>query len=203
MPLRKSPILTPALLAANRSNAQKSTGPSTRRGKAQSCLNRLKTGQRPGVYRGLWLGLLHARPGAVGRMADALLTRERAAHPLFAEVVHLARWAEDAVATDERFFREFAAPPVGMAGANAGQEPAEVKAGSTLTLAREIGQSEKMLDNNVRSRKVIESTRNNDIMSRCSTDILSSLTPVLTEKRPLGVTKVTFAMRFGRQCWGR
>jgi len=44
--LRKSPTRTPALLEAIRRNARMSTGPRTVRGKAQSCLNRLKTGGR-------------------------------------------------------------------------------------------------------------------------------------------------------------
>jgi hypothetical protein len=44
--LRKSPTWTPAFLEAARRNALHSTGPCTRRGKAQSCLNRLKTGER-------------------------------------------------------------------------------------------------------------------------------------------------------------
>ncbi len=44
MPLRKSPTRTPAMLAANRANALKSTGPRTARGKAQVALNRLKHG---------------------------------------------------------------------------------------------------------------------------------------------------------------
>jgi hypothetical protein len=46
MSLRKSPTRTPAFLEAIHRHAQKSTGPWTVRGKAQSCLNRLKTGAR-------------------------------------------------------------------------------------------------------------------------------------------------------------
>ncbi len=38
MPLRKSPVRTPALLAANRANAQKSTGPRSPQGKARVAL---------------------------------------------------------------------------------------------------------------------------------------------------------------------
>ena len=45
MPLRKSPVRTPALLAANRANSLKSQGPRTRRGKARVCLNALKHGR--------------------------------------------------------------------------------------------------------------------------------------------------------------
>jgi hypothetical protein len=45
MPLRKSPVRTPSLLAANRANCLKSTGPRTPRGKARVCLNALKHGR--------------------------------------------------------------------------------------------------------------------------------------------------------------
>ncbi len=45
MPLRKSPSRTPALLAANRANAKKSTGPRTAQGKARVSLNALKHGK--------------------------------------------------------------------------------------------------------------------------------------------------------------
>lgn len=45
MPLRRSPQLTPALLAANRRNALKSTGPRTVRGRARVAMNSLKHGR--------------------------------------------------------------------------------------------------------------------------------------------------------------
>jgi hypothetical protein len=45
MPLRQPPTLTPALLAANRRNAQKSTGPRTEEGKRRVRLNGLKHGR--------------------------------------------------------------------------------------------------------------------------------------------------------------
>ena len=45
MPLRKSPLSTPALVAAWRANARKSHGPKTIRGKARSSLNALKHGR--------------------------------------------------------------------------------------------------------------------------------------------------------------
>jgi hypothetical protein len=107
MSLRKSPTRTPAFLEAIRRNAQQSTGPWTVRGKAQSCLNRLKTGERSRVYRRLWWGLLHAPPCAIERTACALLTREQAAHPVFAELVDLSLWAESMTAMDNRQLREF------------------------------------------------------------------------------------------------
>jgi hypothetical protein len=46
MALRKSPVRTAALLAANRANAQKCTGPSTPEGKARVALNALKNGRK-------------------------------------------------------------------------------------------------------------------------------------------------------------
>jgi hypothetical protein len=44
MSLRKSPTRTPALLAANRANAQKSTGPRTPEGKNRVALSALREG---------------------------------------------------------------------------------------------------------------------------------------------------------------
>ena len=46
MALRRSPLLTPASLAARRANALKSTGPRTERGKQRTRLNRLLHGGR-------------------------------------------------------------------------------------------------------------------------------------------------------------
>jgi hypothetical protein len=45
MPLRKSPVRTPAFLAANRANARKSTGPRTPQGKARISFNSFKHGR--------------------------------------------------------------------------------------------------------------------------------------------------------------
>lgn len=52
--LRKSPVRTPALIAANRRNALKSTGPRTVAGKARVALNGLKNGR--------YASHLHRRP---------------------------------------------------------------------------------------------------------------------------------------------
>ncbi len=51
MSLRKPPTLTSALLAANRRNAQKSTGPRTEEGKRRVILNGLKHGLRSRSFR--------------------------------------------------------------------------------------------------------------------------------------------------------
>ncbi len=45
MSLRKSPRITPAMLAANRANAKRSTGPRTQVGKARVALSALKHGR--------------------------------------------------------------------------------------------------------------------------------------------------------------
>jgi hypothetical protein len=46
MPLRKSPVRTPALLAANHANARKFAGPRTPMGMAQACSSRFKHADR-------------------------------------------------------------------------------------------------------------------------------------------------------------
>jgi hypothetical protein len=94
MSLRKSPTLTPARLQANRSNARKSTGPRTARGKAQSRLNSLRKGRRSALHRKFVELMLWAPPCSVDRTAQALLTPEQAAHALFAEMVEMFRHAE-------------------------------------------------------------------------------------------------------------
>ena len=102
MSLRKSPTLTPARLAANRRNAQKSTGPRTARGKAWSRMNGLRTGSRSPAYWALWRALLEAPPGAIDRVADEVLTPEQASHPLFGSLVDQARQVEVQVAQSIR-----------------------------------------------------------------------------------------------------
>jgi len=88
MSLRKSPRMTVARLEANRRNAQKSTGPRTARGKAQSRLNSLRAGGRSHLVDGLYRALILAPPGTLEQSVAALVTPEMAAHPLFAEALH-------------------------------------------------------------------------------------------------------------------
>ena len=51
MPLVKSPTMTPRKMAANRANAQKSTGPRTAAGRRFAMLNRLRHGARSRAFR--------------------------------------------------------------------------------------------------------------------------------------------------------
>lgn len=102
MSLRKTPTMTPARIAANRRNAQKSTGPRTARGKSQSRLNGLRNGWRSRIYLHLYNALMDAPPCAVERTARAVLTREEAAHPLLADLIELFREAEMRVVEDFR-----------------------------------------------------------------------------------------------------
>ena len=76
MSLRKSPTLTPALLAANRRNATKSTGPRTAQGKAWSRLNGLRYGRRSHHYMGFINALMDAPPGMVNVVAQRLLAED-------------------------------------------------------------------------------------------------------------------------------
>lgn len=66
--LRRSPRLTPSLLAANRANALKSTGPRTARGKRKSSANAFRNGRRTSPR--LWLRTLSRR-----ELADVLAFR--------------------------------------------------------------------------------------------------------------------------------
>jgi len=89
--LRKSPTMTPARLEANRRNAEKSTGPRTARGKAQSRMNGLKSGWYSHFYQNFVQGCLDFPLGAVDEAARALLTPEQRAHPVFAKAVETLR----------------------------------------------------------------------------------------------------------------
>ena len=105
MSLRKLPTLTPALLAANRRNAQKSTGPRTRQGKAWSRLNRLKSGGDSPQYVSFLHSLMNAPPGQMGSTAEALLRNLEVRHPQFVEMAELAIQAEIEVCTEARLQR--------------------------------------------------------------------------------------------------
>ncbi len=106
MSLRKSPTLTPALLAATRRNAAKSTGPRTARGKAWSCLNHMKHGGRSREYVNLLKVLLEAPPGRVAATADALLASMPALHPLFIELAELCIQGEIDICAEFRRISE-------------------------------------------------------------------------------------------------
>ena len=115
MSLRKSPTRTPALLAANRANAQKSTGPRSPEGKARAALNALRHGLRArvsfshldrsprareeltGLYNALYAALL---PGAAG--VDVL--KEIAAR-VWALKQGAAQWAASRKEREEWFAR--------------------------------------------------------------------------------------------------
>jgi hypothetical protein len=94
MSLRKSPTLTPALLASNRRNAKKSTGPRTARGKAWVRLNRFRHGMRSPEYVNYLKALFDAPPGQVGVTAQALLSSKQVHHPLFMEIAQMSVQAE-------------------------------------------------------------------------------------------------------------
>jgi len=111
MSLRKSPTLTSARLEANRRNAKKSTGPRTAQGKGQSRMNSLRTGGRSALHENFFLLLLDAPPCCVDRVAQALLTPEQAAHPLFAETVDMFRRAENEVVAMSMYKPPCAASP--------------------------------------------------------------------------------------------
>jgi hypothetical protein len=103
MSLRKSPTLTPALLAANRRNAQKSTGPRMAGGKARSRLNSLRKGTRSPLYRDLMEAMFYAPPGRVAQTARLFLSPEATSHPMIARTVELFVQAEvEVVRTSER-----------------------------------------------------------------------------------------------------
>lgn len=101
MSLRKSPTMTPARLEANRRNAKKSTGPRTEGGKAQSRLNSLREGGRSALRHDSLLALLEAPPGKMAQVAQAIMNPEQAAHPLFVEMVTIARWADGQASMQE------------------------------------------------------------------------------------------------------
>lgn len=100
MSLRKSPTRTPALLGANRRNAQRSTGPRTTLGKAHTRLNGLRKGTRSPFYRNLLEVLFNAQPCRMEQTAKAVLSPEAAAHPMIARTVEVFCQAEAEVARE-------------------------------------------------------------------------------------------------------
>ncbi len=105
MSLRKSPTLTPALLAAARRNGKKSWGPRTARGKAHSRLNALQDGRHSRLRWAIRYALLYAPPGQLGTLARRILTPEMAWHPFLREEVEIAIEAEHQVADSFRLLR--------------------------------------------------------------------------------------------------
>jgi hypothetical protein len=103
--LRKSPTLTPALLASNRQNAKKSTGPRTARGKAWSRLNRLRHGARSPEFINFLNALLDAPSGRVGVTAQALLQSRKVLHSLFIEAAALSVQVEIDICEESRWNR--------------------------------------------------------------------------------------------------
>ena len=91
MSLRKSPRLTPAFLAANRRNAQKSTGPRTAGGKARARLNRLRHGRRSPLFT-RFRTALRENPSRSRWVSQSLLTLEDTRHLLFA--YYLRQWGQ-------------------------------------------------------------------------------------------------------------
>ena len=91
MALRKSPTRTPAMLSANRANAQKSTGPRTAGGKARARLNRLRHGRRSPLFARFWTAL-QKNPSNCRWVAQSLLKLEDTRHPLFAR--YLRQWGQ-------------------------------------------------------------------------------------------------------------
>lgn len=82
MSLRKPPTLTAARLAANRRNAQRSTGPRTARGKARSRLNGLRHGERSKIESKVMEAILEAPPGRIEEAVAAYISPLEARHPV-------------------------------------------------------------------------------------------------------------------------
>ncbi len=98
MSLLKPRAITPARLAAHRRDAQKSTGPRTARGKAQSRLNGMRHGFCSPDYRRFRLALFEAPPGyPVAKTVCDLLTPQESCHPVYANLidVHFEMEMED------------------------------------------------------------------------------------------------------------
>jgi hypothetical protein len=102
MSLRKSPQITPALLAANRLNAQKSTGPRTLRGMEMAALNSFKHGLRSKWFGETMLKTSESREKfnhAVQSLLEILKPRNRP------EAARVVRYAQMLWAVNRRFNR--------------------------------------------------------------------------------------------------
>ncbi len=114
MSLRKSPNLTPALLASQRRNAAKSTGPRIARGKAWSRPNRLQHGWRSPEYVRLLHALLDAARGSAAATARTLLASQPMQHPLNLDTMAMSIQVEremcderQRIRTEEKQKKEF------------------------------------------------------------------------------------------------
>jgi hypothetical protein len=94
MSLRKSPVMTPAGLAASRANALESAGPNTARGNAWSPMNGLKDGCRSRLFLNFMWTMYEAPPYSEEETTAAILIPEQARLPLFANMLELFRRAE-------------------------------------------------------------------------------------------------------------
>jgi len=100
MSLRRSPRRTAAFLAANRANAQKSTGPRTAPGKQRSAANALRTGKRaspafwPRVLSHRELAEFHALRHAIQRAVSTGRESQKAVDTNIRLVWSVRRYAE-------------------------------------------------------------------------------------------------------------
>jgi len=114
MSLRKSPTRTPALLAALRSNAQKSTGPRSAQGKAHSRLNALRHGGRSRYQMYIWDTLMAAPPCQVAAWARRIMTPAMLMNPVLHETAQLLIDAECANVKWHIYFRSHRGPLAGQ-----------------------------------------------------------------------------------------
>jgi len=95
MSWRQQQPVSSSRLAANRRNAQKSTGPRTAAGKSRSSLNALRKGRRSQTIKLLWNIILNAPPGQVVKIARRIMTPAQLALPYVAFMLNEFRSGED------------------------------------------------------------------------------------------------------------
>jgi len=105
MSLRRSPIRTPALLAANRQNSKKSTGPRTERGKAWSRLNRMRHGARSPELINFVKALFDAPDGRMTKAAHNLLASMPVVPPAYWDLADLSLQVETEISKESRWRR--------------------------------------------------------------------------------------------------